>query len=530
MSKFNRAGATIVAPPPAPAGPIRTAATSTGVTHQGGTGFGRDPFSELFLLAVTNMVGENTFYEKAGQRDARFEELVARVAVEDPQWMAGFLGWLRGEGNMRSASQVAAAVAVHAQLAAGVTGGRRMVASVLQRADEPGELLAYWARTYGRSIPKSVKRGVADAVARLYSERSLLKYDTASHAYRFGDVLDLVHAAPAPDRPWQGALFQHALDRRHGRDTETPETLRMVRANTALRAAAAADPAALLNAEAVAAAGMTWEDVLSLAGDRVPKAALWEAVIGSMGYMALIRNLRGFDDAGVSNAAAAAVAARIADPGEVARSRQLPMRFLSAYRAAAASLRWSWPLEQALGHSLANIPKLPGRTLVLVDTSGSMNAGFSKDGTLMRWDAAVLFGLAVAARAEAADVVSFSNSTRVFPIKTGESVLVGINRWKSDGFFLNGGTDTAAAVNRFFAGHDRLVILTDEQAAYAGAHGVAAAVPATVPVYTWNLAGYQLGHTAGGPNRHTFGGLSDASFRIMNLLESGENGSWPWPN
>ncbi|MEJ3751036.1 hypothetical protein WEI85_48475 [Actinomycetes bacterium KLBMP 9797] len=49
-------------------------------------------------------------------------------------------------------------------------------------------------------------------------------------------------------------------------------------------------------------------------------------------------------------------------------------RFLSAYRAA-PSLRWGYPLEQALGHSLNNIPSLPGRTLVLVDTSGLVSTG-----------------------------------------------------------------------------------------------------------------------------------------------------------
>jgi hypothetical protein len=49
-----------------------------------------------------------------------------------------------------------------------------------------------------------------------------------------------------------------------------------------------------------------------------------------------------------------------------------------------------------------------------------------------------------------------------------------------------------------------------------------------VPVYTWNLAGYRLGHTAAGANRHSFGGLTDAGFRMIPLLESGAQGTWPW--
>jgi TROVE domain len=89
----------------------------------------------------------------------------------------------------------------------------------------------------------------------------------------------------------------------------------MVRANARLRAAAAADPAVLLDPDALRRAGMTWEDALSLAGPAVDKGALWTAMIPSMGYMALLRNLRNFDEAGVSDVVAATVAAKLADPG-----------------------------------------------------------------------------------------------------------------------------------------------------------------------------------------------------------------------
>ncbi len=54
------------------------------------------------------------------------------------------------------------------------------------------------------------------------------------------------------------------------------------------------------------------------------------------------------------------------------------------------------------------------------------------------------------------------------------------------------------------------------------------AVPVGVPVYTWNLAGYAMGHAASGPHRHTFGGLSDAAFRLIPLVEAGRAADWPW--
>ncbi|MZD05467.1 TROVE domain-containing protein [Streptomyces sp. SID5785] len=523
MARFNRKS-----PPPALRSPVRTTGRVLR-THEGGRGAERDERSELFLLAVGNFVSQQTSYEDGAARDDRFTALVRRLAVSDPEWTAGLLGWLRGEGGMRTASLVGAAEYVQARLAAGATGGpsnRQVVASVLRRPDEPGELLGYWTRTYGRALPKPVKRGVADAVRRLYHGASLLKYDTASKGYRFGDVLNLVHPAPDPGRPEQGALFTYALDRRHRPDTaEPPASIGVLVAHRALMALPVAERRAVLlapdGAERLAAAGMTWEALAGWLQGPMDRAA-WEAVIPSMGTMALVRNLRNFDEAGVSDEVAARVAARIGDPAEVARSRQFPFRYLAAYQHA-PSLRWAYPLEQALGHSLANVPALSGRTLILVDRSGSMWGRLSDRSQLNRADAAAVFGAALALRAADADLVQFGTGSAPVTYRRGESVLKILER-----FGNLGGTNTTEAVRRHYRGHDRVLIVTDEQAAYSRHGDPAASLPARVPVYTWNLAGYRAGHAPSGPQRHTFGGLTDAAFRMVSLLEAGRDADWPW--
>ncbi|MEV1320437.1 TROVE domain-containing protein [Micromonospora arborensis] len=493
-------------------------------TAEGAPGFTREPRLELFLLGVSTMVGEDTFYEGATARDTRFRDLVAAVAVADPDWFGRFVPWLRSGAMMRSASVVAALEGARAQVAAGIAGSRAVVNSALQRADEPGEALAYWLARHGRALPKPVKRGIADAAVRLYTERSLLKYDSVGSQVRFGDVIDLTHPAAKDDR--QGDLFRHALDRRHRRDNPLPSSLRMLAARDALMAMPVEQRRAVTDPAVLGAAGMTWE---ALAGWRqtAMDAPAWESVIPTMGYLALLRNLRNFDQAGVSDTVAETVAAKLSDPGEVATSRVLPMRFLSAYNAA-PSLRWAYPLEKALQHALANVPALDGRTLVLIDTSGSMRSPFSKDGTLLCWDAATVFGLALAARAEAATVVSFSNDSRVFPPLAGESVLAAVRRFKDGGYFFGMGTDTEKALRTHFDRHDRVVVLTDEQAHWHNSANVATAVPAEVPVYTWNLAGYRVGHTPAATNRHTFGGLSDAAFAMIPLIEAGSHDRWPF--
>ena len=547
MSKFNTPGVRA-----ATTSPVTTEPASSGPTHQGGPGFSRDAKSELFTLAVTNMVSEKTFYEQALDRDSRYRALVAAVAVEDPEWLLHLTGWLRTGAGLRSVALVTALETVAAVLASAPatheTGGprtrvmpdgrgvlRAIVDVALDRADEPGEALAYWIERHGRAVPMPVKRGIGDAVRRLYTQRGLLKYDTPSHGFRFGDVIELVHPYPSSD--WQDRLFRFALDRRRGRQ-DVPEGLHVVEANRQLRLRAAEDPAALLDTNLLHAAAMTWEDVLSLAGDRVPKRDLWSALVPVMGYTALLRNLRNLDEAGVPDDVAERAVARLRDPEQVLRSREMPLRFLAAHREA-PSLRWGHALEVALQHSLGSVPALDGRTLVLVDTSSSMHDPLSERSSLLRWDAAVAFGLALAARAKHADVYTFSSTARHygdrhagnarrFPAVGAESLLGAIARWKRDGFFLGGGTATAAAVRMTYSGHARVVILTDEQAG-VDSLDVGACVPERVPLYTWNLAGYARGHApAGTTYRHTFGGLTDRMFGLIPLLESGRSGVWPW--
>ncbi|MFD4830162.1 TROVE domain-containing protein [Streptomyces uncialis] len=551
MSRFNTRSTR-----PALSSPVKTTGERTR-THEGATGHIRDARSELFLLAVSNMVGKNTFYETADTRDDRYTRLVRQLAVEDPRWTAALLLWLRTDGNMRTAALVGAAEFVKARLdatrnAAAVPGpsavdgaapysNRAVVASVLQRADEPGEFLGYWTSRYGRAVPKPVKRGIADAVQSLYNERTVLKYDIGSHAYRFGDVLELVHAAPAPGKAWQGDLFRHAIDRRHGRD-EVPASLTTITARRALLALPVEARRELIAggdaADRLRAAGMTWESVAGWLQGPMDQAA-WEAVIPSMGVMALARNLRNFDEAGVSDQVAAQVCARFADAEHVAKSRMFPFRWWAAYKHA-PSLRWAHALEQAIGHSLSHVPRLQGRTLVLIDRSPSMFPGYhystanTSDITLA--EQAATFGAALALRAEAPTLVEFGGTSNVISVPKGGSIL----RLMGE-FTGNSGTDIPSAVRAHYAGHDRIIIVTDEQTrpgwlpSNMHGHGgmretqIDDLVPETVPVYMWNLAGYKPGAMpSGSAQRHTFGGLTDAAFRMVPLLERGRDAHWPW--
>lgn len=551
MAKFNRKQTTAAQTAGVPLpdlSPAAEVAVPQHLGHEGAPGFLRTPEGELFMLAVVNFVGEDTFYEKAGERDSRFRDLVRKVAVTNPEWLVNFIGWLRGDANMRSASGMAAVEMVMARAEAKLPGhGRKAVFNAAVRADEPGEMLAYWLNTYApnngkgaKSMPAALRRGLADAVAKLYNERNFIKYDSDKAAVRFGDVIDLVN--PATFRPelrdtWQGDLLKYAIDVRHNRDNGIPESLRMLSARRNLLNLPADERRALLRtnhragtlADLLRHAGMTWEQMAGWLPGGMDREA-WEWVIPNMGYMATLRNLRNFDKAGVSSSTAKKIAKMLADPGNVAKSRQFPYRFLSAYLATDTE-RWREALEEALQASVRNIPELPGRTLVLVDTSGSMGSmGLSGRSKMTPVQAGALFGVALAAKGEQVDLYGFANGNRPFrhDVRKGAAVLRATEKFcgriGEDGH----GTAIAASVARTYHGHNRVVIVTDMQTFAADAWGVGPVsdqVPAEVPMYAFNLGGYKVtGIDTSVPNRYELGGLTDATFKVLAALETGVDG------
>lgn len=531
MARFNKRPSGLIVP----AAPIVSTPSSAARTVNNAPGFVRDVKSELFLLGVANFVGMDSHAEKAFARDSRFKNLVRQAAREDPSWCSRFLIWLRTEANMRTASLVGACEMVKGCLDAGMlslksgpneTGYlRRTVDQVCQRSDEPGEILGYWMSQYGRKLPKPLKRGVGDAAKRLYTEWSTLKYDTDSHAFRYADVIELAQLGPGA---MSEELHTHILDRRFKHREPDFSELPLFCRNHELRSKVAEGSLdLLLNSRILGMAGMTWEDSLSLAEGRLPKKQVWEAIIPAMNVVALLSNLRNFDQAGVSDEAAQRVISKLTSQQDITRSRVLPMQILSAFNAV-SNLRWAYPLEQAIQLSLNNIPEFGGNTLILIDTSGSMDETFSKDGTLKRWDAAALFGLALAQRCERTTVVSFSNHSREFPLTKGASLLTMLKQFKG-GYFFNGGTNTMGTIQLHWNNSfDRLVVLTDEQANSHYGSDVFYPIPANKMAITFNLAGYRVGHAPSGtPFRVTIGGLNDKAFKLMPMLERRTVG-WPF--
>jgi hypothetical protein len=545
MARYNTAAST----PRAAKSPVKSVKVAGATTYEGHQGYQSDGQGELFRLGVNLFAGgEDTFYEKGIDRDARFSGLVQSLAVSDPEFIAGFLPWLRGEGNIRTASQLGAVDAVHSRLVDKTSDAsgdqalgynRKLLTSVAKRLDEVGEQFAIWDSRHGRPFPSALKRAAGDSFDNLLNPYSWMKYDTPSHAWRVGDVVELAHLKPSS--PEQAELFRIAIASRHGNSYEiNSELTPMLWHNQNLRKNALEDPKVLLVPEFLKSAGLTWEDALSLAGNKVKKADLWNALIlgGSMGYMAILRNLRNFQEAGISQEATERVNAILSDPAQVAKSRQFPFRFWSAYKNAQGS-QWGHALETGLSHCVSNIPELPGTTAILIDTSASMGSMMSGRSQIAMVEAAALYGASVAAKnAGRVTLHVYASSHREVAVARGTSVLRLTEQIYNGVGNVGHGTETVAAVTAVINKHnpDRIMVFTDQQS-FAGADrnyygyggSIEHVIPAGTHAYAWNLGGYAtVDMPSGESHRHQLAGLSDGTFKMIPLLERGRDARWPW--
>ena len=499
---------------------------STTINHQGGTGFLRDEKTELFLTAVSSL-NEDTFYESAQDRRGRIATLISQVS-EDTEWTLGLVTWLRKEAGLRTIPSIIAAHAVKARLDKGITGSNRaIISAALGRMDENAELLAYWLETFGRTVPSAVKRGVSDSFLRGLNQGSYLKWRGKANrgSVSLVDVINLTH--PKPTTEEQAKLLKLIVDEAYGNKTDT-RGLDIIQNRDDILSLDKDKLIKLLSgpgaATVIEEASLTHEVIAGAIG-KIP-AAVWENLVPFMGYKALRMNLRRIHEAGVSDDVIDTITARLKDAEVIRKSNPMPIEFLAAFRN--APLDFAPAIQRAANYSLENVPALNGNTLILVDTSWSMSDLLSARGTITRLEAARVFGAALAIRAQNPTLVTFGSESAEIKVKGRD--LLRVAESITD---LQTGTDTHSAIDKHFKGHDRVIVITDEEPGRGGYWGsrrgdVFANIPENVPTFTWNLAGYSTGHSEIKVNRYTFGGLTDKGFQMIPLLETGLNQGWPW--
>lgn len=494
-------------------------------THEGGRATRRTPKQELFVLCA-GFLNEDTFYETSGQTEQRLGQLATQVC-EDTEWCLNLVTWLRGDGGLRTAAQLAAIAIVHARLAKHQSGAnRRIIAASIRRADEGPALLNAWKTRYG-NIPKPVKRGVADSLGHL-TENSYLKWagKTSKGMVSLADAIRITHPKPHDGR--QSALFSLIAGTHENEDRKALLTaLPVIRARETFNAMSVGQKTSELTGEhgteLIESARLTHETIFSALGelDMETASAIWQRLLPNMGYQAVLMNLRRIiTTCGEHSTAVNMALERVCHPEE-AGYKPMPISFLSAWRNTPDIAHPA--LEQAARLTLRRVPSLDGRTLIMVDRSGSMDYPLSARSTLIRFDAAAMFACALGLKTPGSVIVPFEWDAMAPVSVTGENPLAMIERFGKP----YGGTRVGVSVQQAFrkGPYDRVMVITDEQTSIGDTISLNRAVPDGTPLYVWNLGGYQASLSLGDRNRVNLAGLTDSTFA---LIEFNETGAWPW--
>ena len=383
-------------------------------THEGAPARHISPEYQLRRSVLSCLLWESQFYEDGIEIAGRIAELVPKVAAEK---VAAIAVEAREQMKLQHAPLLLvremARHKTHRALVADT------LARVIQRADELAEFVAIYWKDGRVPLSGQVKKGLAAAFPK-FDEYALAKYDRGGPT-KLRDVLFLCHAKPR-DAAQAGVWKKLIWGRLNAPDT--------------------------------------WEVALSSVGAggtpsrNADKREAWQRLLteNKLGALALLRNLRNIHQAGVEEELV------LSALRSMSTARVLPFRFLAAARYAP---RWEEALEQAMLKCVAGRAKLPGKTVVLVDVSGSMTAPLSRRSEMQRTDAA--YGLAVLLReiGEEVAVFSFSDELVEVPARRGFALRDAIDASQRHSSTQLG--KAVAGLNRQEK-YDRLIVITDEQA------------------------------------------------------------------
>lgn len=480
--------------------------------YEGAKAYLTTPETELYAAVVTASLSDS-FYEKSGDRVERIGALIAKT---DADFVAKLAVYTRKHMHMRSVPLVLAVELAKHNSGNGIV--RKAVSGVVRRADEITELLAYYQTSNKREgtkklnkLSKQVQKGLADSF-NLFDEYQFAKYNKDT-AIKLRDALFLVH--PKAKDATQQLLFNKI----------------------------AADELAI---------PYTWEIELSSLGqiscDSKEQKALaikekWEELIDSkkLGYMAMLRNLRNILQADVSYSHIKKVCDYLNNKEAVANSKQLPFRFLSAYRELqnvhseyASTLLTA--LEKAIKISALNIAGFDERSSVLIacDVSGSMQNPISPRSTVQRFDIGILLGMLMHSKCSKVMTGMYGDTWKVINMPS-NNILANTQEYHRREGEVGYATNGHKVIDDLISKNtriDKIMMFTDCQL-WDSNHGgnnlqksweIYKAMFPEAKLYLFDLAGY--GNTPvdlKGNGVHLIAGWSDKIFDVLFAIENGGN-------
>jgi hypothetical protein len=358
--------------------------------------------AQLTRMTLAHMLWEKQFYVDGTQAADSIKNLVAQC---NPEFVKTLAETARTKFKLRHVPLLLAReLARKGQLRADD------LEKVIQRPDEMAEFLSIYWKDGKTAISNQVKLGLAKAFGK-FNEYALAKHDKNSSAISMRDVMFLTH--PKPINMVQEALFKRVANK----ELATPDT---------------------------------WETQLSAGADKKETFVRLMAE-GKLGALAFLRNLRNMTESGVPESAIRAYGAT------VNVDKVLPFRFIAAARIVP---QLEDMLEQMMFKSLEKAEKLSGKTVIMVDCSGSMfGAKVSAKSDLDRFDAAAALAVLCREICENVEIWGFSTHAVRVPARRGFALVEAIRGSTSGGTAIGASLQDVDAKTTY----DRLIVITDEQ-------------------------------------------------------------------
>lgn len=407
---------------------------------------------KLLRMTMAHMLWENQFYVD-GQESAKvMGELVSKVK---PDFAAAVAERARNEFKLRHVPLM-----IMRELARKGNLRAEALNAVIQRPDEMGEFLSIYWKEGKTPISNQVKRGLAASITK-FNEYSLAKWDKNSAGVSVRDVLFLTHAKPVNDA--QAELFKRIANKQ----LQTPDT---------------------------------WETELSAGAD---KRETFTRLMNEkkLGALAFLRNLRNMVQSGVSDSLIRSYGA------DVNVEKVLPFRFIAAARIVP---QFEDMLEQMMFKALAGHEKLPGKTLLMVDVSGSMfGPKVSAKSDIDRFDAAAALAVLCREICEEVEIFTFSDDAKRVAPRRGFALVDALRTSQP-----HRGTSTGHSLRQAYelvGKHDRCIVFTDE-ATYDRVDA-----PKAKYAYILNVASYENGINH--QDWLTITGFSEAMLTYIQMFE-----------
>ncbi|NLR63915.1 TROVE domain-containing protein [Chitinophaga varians] len=489
-----------------------TKGSQKSTNHEGAPAYKMTPEMELYTSVVTASLNDQ-FYEGTSDRLTRICTLMDQ---NDPAFVARLAVYAREKMYLRSIPMVLAVEMAKRFNGNALVG--KTVARVIQRADEITEMLAYYTMANNRTevkklnrLSKQVQKGLALAFNH-FDEYQFAKYNRKT-AISLRDALFLVH--PKAKNEMQQEVFNKIVN----------NTLSVP---------------------------YTWETTLSAVGQRsftsenAKRAAMqeaWGELINSkqLGYMATMRNLRNMLQADISPAYISMVCEHLTNPAAVLKSKQLPFRYLAAYRELqevphGLTGQLMQALETAVKTSVEHLKGFDANTRVVIacDVSGSMQFPLSPRSKIKGYDIGLMLGMLLQHKCKNVVTGMFGDTWKTVALP-GNSILANVDafykREGEVGYSTNGYLVIEDLIKRSYVA-DKIMLFTDCQLwnsnggpydAFASnwAHYKTQVAP-KAKLYLFDLKG--LGTTPVDTRQNDVYLISGWSDKVFDVVEAIENG------